>query len=106
MTSRIFCRAVLLAAVWCAAGVPAHAAEYCDILGGPDGFADLRASPDTGSRLIARMHPGDEVRPLEGRQGAWIEVYFWHGADRLNAATRDHRLHGWVISRYIGETCG
>jgi hypothetical protein len=84
---------------------PAAGTEYCDVLPGPGSLAALRSAPRSSAPLIARMHPGDEVRALDGVRPGWLEVYFWHDHDRLSEATRLQFRHGWVRLRDIGE-CG
>jgi hypothetical protein len=91
---------------WLATQTHAAATLFCTVLKSPDGFVALRAAPSPRARLIARMHPGDEVQALEGIRHGWQEVYHWHGLDRFDPAKRGDRRHGWAWSRYISEECG
>jgi Bacterial SH3 domain len=84
---------------------PAAASEFCPVLKSPDGFVALRAGPGTRFPVIAQMRADDEVQALEGREGPWMQVRHWRGAERLDEKTRAKFRTGWAHRRYIGD-CG
>lgn len=55
--------------------LPASAITYCYVRPTADDFAALRAQPDAGSRMLARMRSGEEVLLDAGRRGAWRQVH-------------------------------
>jgi hypothetical protein len=55
--------------------MPASATTYCYIRPTTDGFVALRSGPDAGSRMVARMRPGEEVLLEGGRQGVWRQAH-------------------------------
>ena len=89
----------------------ASAAEFCDIRKTADGFIALRAKPESGSQMVARMKPGDEVmiNSAIAAKNGWTRVYWWKGGrangqvvkglDRANG-------QGWVNSKLLGDECG
>ena len=89
---------------------PAAATEFCDVLAQRDGFVALRAHPTPESRLVARMHVGDEVilRHQTSANG-WSYVSWLKGGHQR--MTKNGLVYqsdgpsGWVNPRLISE-CG
>ncbi len=96
----------MLAAIgFCLAAAPAEATVFCQIKQTGDGFVALRSAPSATARLVARMKPGDEVLTVGDPSGAWQEVQWWRGEERLSPIGRPARATGWVNRRLI-EDCG
>jgi hypothetical protein len=74
--------ALLLASTVVLHAGPADATTYCYVRQTSDGFVALRAGPDPGSRLLARMRPGEEVLLDAGRNGTWQQVYLMRRTGR------------------------
>lgn len=84
---------------------PAQATEFCEIAKTRDGFVALRAAPNPGARLLARMRPDDEVQLSGAPQGQWQKVIFWKEGDRLKRGYDKHTATGWV-NRALIRDCG
>ena len=91
--------------------VSAGASEFCDIRKTRDGFIALRAKPDAGAAMVARMKPGDEVmidNEVAARNG-WSRVYWWSGGraqgDKMKGLDQTNGK-GWVNSKLLGDECG
>lgn len=102
---------VLTALLLFAPETPVGATTFCDVRKTSDGFVALRAAPDAGARLIARMHAGDEVQVRDdvGANAGWLLVRWWKGgrfrADRKSAA-EPYDAEGWVRETLIVDECG
>ncbi len=96
---------MLAALGFCLAAAPAEATVFCQIKQTSDGFVALRSGPSPTARLVARMKPGDEVQTVGHSGGAWQEVQWWRGDERLSPIGRPARATGWVNRRLIDD-CG
>jgi len=88
-------------AVVMATGTAHAAADGCAVvLQTPDGFLNLRAEPKMGSRIIARLKPGnwfvDDDRP-GGDRNTWDHVV---SVPRLERGPK-LSIKGWVARRFI-----
>ena len=99
------CIPFLAAAGLFLAAAPAEAALFCQIKETRDGFVALRSNPSPEAKLVARMKPGDEVQTVGDPSGAWHEVMWWRGDERLSPPGRKARATGWVNRRLIDD-CG
>lgn len=100
---------LLLALVACGfAGVaqaaPAPTITYCYVRRTADGFVALRAGPDPGARLLARMRPGEEVLLEEGRSGPWQRAHLMRRNGRgEDGGFAPNSPSGWVHSALIRD---
>ena len=102
--------AAIIAGGLCAS-TSASAMIVCWVKKTPDGFVALRAQPDAGARLVARMKGGDTVQGVEGvkdRKG-WTYVHWWKAATHeknqgVSLSTIDGK--GWVRASLIEDECG
>ena len=101
----IRCIPVLAAASLFLATAPAEATLFCQIKESRDGFVALRSGPSPTAKLLARMKVGDEVKTVGDPAGAWQEVQWWRGDERLSPPGRKPRASGWVNRRLIDD-CG
>ena len=99
------CMHLLATACAIAAASPAGATSFCLVNETRDDFVALRAGPSAEARLVARMKAGDEVKLVGSPQGAWHQVEWWRGDERLRPPGRKARAAGWVNRRLIDE-CG
>ena len=102
---------ILFAVLVAALPAPTSAALYCDVLNAPAGFVGLRAAPDSGARLIAKMHVGDEVLADGGvqRKGDWYFAKWWRGGRFKFKHTQGYDSpsgRGWVDFNFIARDCG
>jgi hypothetical protein len=95
-----------LAACMAVQPLPARASLFCYVKPTADGFVALRRAPRVTAPMLGRMKAGDEVQLGLGRKGKWIEVYWWHGDDRLEKGFHTKAGHGWVVRRLIEDECG
>jgi Bacterial SH3 domain len=86
--------------------LPARASLFCYVKPTDDGFVALRRAPRVSAPMVGRMKAGDEVQLGLGRNGKWIEVYWWHGDDRLEKGFHTKAGRGWVVRRLIEDECG
>ena len=89
----------------------ASAMIVCWVKQTPDGFVALRAGPDAGARLIARMKGGDTVQGVEGvkDRNGWSYVHWWKAATHeknsgVSLGAIDGK--GWVRASLIEDECG
>lgn len=106
LTPRAAWAALLFAGGLLASASTASATAFCSIKSTPDGFVALRAAPSPKAKLIGRMSSDDEVLLGQLRKGAWIEVTWWRGQDRLEKGFHAKSGHGWVNRNLIEEDCG
>jgi hypothetical protein len=97
-------RRVLIASLLFASlqAVPASATTYCYVRPTGDGFVALRFAPDAGSRMLARMRPGEEVLLEDGRRGAWQQVHLMRrsgGDDGYFGQNPSGWVHSGLIHR-------
>jgi hypothetical protein len=85
--------------------LPASATSFCEIKRTSDGFAALRAAPDAGARILARMRSTDEVMLGAGERGPWRQVTFWRGQSRHADGGFARGQQGWMHRSLLGE-CG
>lgn len=103
--------AVVFALACASGGAPASASLFCGVRTTADGFVALRAKPDAQSRLVARMHAGDEVSPDGGEamRNGWEKVTWWQGGRFKFVHARGNdppNGRGWVKGRLVAEECG
>lgn len=99
--------ASLCLATWVAVNpLPAKASLFCYVKPTADGFVALRNAPRVSAPMVGRMKAGDEVQLGVGQKGKWIEVYWWHGDDRLEKGFHTKAGHGWVARHLIEDECG
>lgn len=105
VSNKILLQAGVCASLILLAVAPAQATEFCEIVKTRDGFVALRAAPNPGARLLARMRPQDEVQLSGAPRGQWQRVIFWKDGDRLGKGYDKHTAIGWV-NRALIKDCG
>jgi hypothetical protein len=103
--ARLAAMAVAAVALNLFVALPASATSFCEIKRTSDGFAALRAAPDAGARILARMRHTDEVMLGAGERGPWRQVTFWRGQSRHAEGGFGRGQQGWMHRSLLGE-CG
>jgi hypothetical protein len=86
--------------------------DTCTVEKTADGFVALRERPNTKSRMLARVRPGDTLALIKRGDGGevsgpWQLVEYFPGEimpDRADPNFRKVRS-GWIYARYLDE-CG
>ena len=79
-----------------AAMLPAQAADYFLPDAECDGSANVRAAPDTRSKILAELDSESPQRKILGRQGKWLRI-------QLNGGRTGyvHQSQGYIVQNYI-----
>ena len=97
--------AAALALSYTALCLPAQASLFCEVKKSRDGFVALRASPDAGSKMLARMKANDEVFLTGEKRNGWERIKYWPANDRLTKGESARTITGWVNAKLI-DMCG
>jgi len=86
-----------------ACGAAGAQTVHCHILPTADGFVALRAGPGAGTRMIARLRPGDEVMVINDQPAgrAWTEVRSW--GRRVPYDRQPPYRQGFVAARFLAD---
>ena len=87
---------LLLPLLLAAAILPAQAADYFLPDAECDGSANVRAAPDTRSKILAELDSESPQRKILGRQGKWLRI-------QLNGGRTGyvHQSQGYIVQNYI-----
>ena len=79
-----------------AAMLPAQAADYFLPYTEADGSANVRAAPDTHSKILTVLDSNSPQRKILGRQGKWLRI-------QLNGGRTGyvHQSQGYIVQNYI-----
>lgn len=86
-----------------------RASSFCSVASTSDGFAALRAEPNTRAAVLARLRAGDEVMldPVVAPRGRWVRVSWWRGTERVDNARHAARGQGWLHDSLLErDSCG
>ena len=87
---------LLLPLLLAGAILPAQAADYFLPDAECDGSANVRAAPDTRSKILAELDSESPQRKILGRQGKWLRI-------QLNGGRTGyvHQSKGYIVQNYI-----